>query len=158
MRVEPQARTSANQNKIENPLSIFRSLTSHRPTKFMAWSSRQNTLLALSKPKPPPLPKPYVSIRKKALEALKQAEYKIYKDLACPCCTGKFHPSKVGEEVGMMKLKKMLQEKAVFWCKRCLDFCPTTLRKRQSNKRFCQSCNSLLFEGDLTPWIRIFGD
>lgn len=93
----------------------------------MAWTSRQNTLSALSKPRPPPLPKPYISIRNKALEALKQAEYKIYKDLRCPCCTGKFHPSEVGEEVGMLELKKMLQEKAVFWCKGCLDFCPTAL-------------------------------
>lgn len=123
----------------------------------MAWTSPEKTRLDLSKPKPPPLPaKGYLSLRERAIMALNTANYQIYKDLWCSCCSGKYHPVVIEPDVSYLQIKKMLREKSVLWCKRCLDFCPTALKKHQNKKRFCRRCNSFLFDGDLTPNVTVF--
>lgn len=118
-----------------------------------AWTSRTNTLQALRKPKAPPLPLfAYVSIRDRAIGALDQANYEVWKSLWCPCdCMGPYQHVEVEPNVSMFEIKRRLREKSYFWCKPCLAFVKATLRKGSFTKRYCTACKTLLFDGDLSP-------
>lgn len=123
-----------------------------------AWTSPANTLIDLRKPKAPPLPPAeyLISVRDRAIKALDQATYEVYKSLWCPCgCIGKYHHVHVEPDVSFSKIKKQLREKSVFWCKPCLAFCKANLKKKSGNKRFCSKCGNFVFQGDLCPQFSI---
>ncbi len=129
----------------------------YQPRK--AWTSPTNTLRDLSKPKAPTLPPPeyLISIRDRAIKAFDEATYETYKSLWCPCgCIGKYRHVAVEPDVSFLKIKIMLREKSVFWCKPCLAFCKANLRKKSEGKRFCSNCGNFVFQGDLCPQFSIF--
>lgn len=119
----------------------------------MAWTSPRKTIEDLTRPRPPkapPLPKNFLTIRQKAMKAWDEAEYKLYKDLWCPCCSKAYHHVEdEGQSLEFIKLE--LRKLRFHWCKRCLDYKQSWPDKKDYMSRRCKDCLLIIFrEKDAT--------